>query len=258
MVPMNHPSRKKIITSWIIEIFFLILQIITSILYIPLLKNTKGNRGNILIITDLLTSPLLYLYFRQKLAREGYNIFFYYCFNPFLPLKRHTERLSELLLKIPNNQFTIIAHGAGGLLPLSLPDEARKKIHRLITLDTPFWGTQLFQSLKFIKAFYDISPRSEYLLAYKMNALLYEEFFPIVAWQDEWIVPENLLRFGQGRDILLDIPGRLNLILHRENVNTIIQFCNQFFPHNIILQNKPKDSAREKKSKKKSINQNKK
>lgn len=249
---MNHPSRKKIITSWIIEIFFLILQIITSILYIPLLKNTKGHRGNILIITDLFTSPLLYLYLRQKFVKEGYNIFFYYCFNPFIPLKRHTERLSNLILKIPYNQITIIAHGAGGLLPLSLPDEARKKIHRLITLDTPFWGTQLFQSLKFIKAFYDISPRSDYLLTYKMNALLYEEFFPIVAWQDEWIVPENLSRFGQGRDILLDIPGRLNLILHPENVYTILQFCEQFFSKSVTISSttNPSKEKQTKKSKK--------
>ncbi|GIX41026.1 MAG: hypothetical protein KatS3mg129_0759 [Leptospiraceae bacterium] len=226
---MNHPSRKKIIISWLLETFYLFLQLISLPLYIPLPKFIKGKRGTIVIITDLVTSPLLYLLLRYYFVKEGYNLYFFYCYNPFIDLKQHSKKLSQFLLKIPTNKLTIIGHGAGGLLPLALPDEARKKIQRLITLDTPFWGTQVYNYLKFIKSFNDILPRSEYLLSYKMNALLYEEFYPFIAWQDEWIFPENLLKFGQGRDIILDIPGRLNLILHPENVQTLVQFFNQFF-----------------------------
>jgi hypothetical protein len=227
---MNHPSRKKVIISWILEGIFLILQLITAILFIPIPKYTKGNRGTIVFITDLLTSPLFYLLIRYYFTKEGYNIYFFYCYNPFKSMQLHSKKLSEFLLKIPHQKLTMIAHGSGGLVPLALSDEARKKIHRLITLDTPFWGSQIYHSLKFIKSFNDLLPRSDFLLTFKMNALLYDEFYPFVAWQDEWIIPENLIKFGQGRDIILDIPGRLNLILHLENIQTLIQFCNQFFP----------------------------
>ncbi len=248
---MNQPSREKIILSWILEVLFLILQLFTFFLFIPIPKFNKGNKGTILLITDLFTSPLLYLLIRYYFIKENYNIYFFYCYNPFSSLTVQSQKLTQFLLKLPEKNITIIGHGAGGLLPLSISDEARKKIKRLITLDTPFWGTQLFSKLSFIKAFKDMLPRSEFLISYKMNALLYEEFSPIISWQDEWIIPENLLKFGQGRDIILDIPGRLNLILHLENIKTLIQFLNQLHsPIGILNQNNQNLNTEKIKSKK--------
>ncbi|MCS7204092.1 MAG: hypothetical protein NZ853_00170 [Leptospiraceae bacterium] len=217
------------IISWIIEVLLLVLQLFTFYLYIPLLPYKKGKKGTILIVTDILTPPFFYFIMRHYFKKSDYQVFFYYCYNPFVSIYKHSQRLSQKLTQSDLKKITLIGHGNGGLISLSLSDEARKKIHRIITLDTPFWGSQIYRYLTFLPIFKDIVPRSEYLLTYKMNALLYEEFYPIVAWQDEWIFPETLLKFGQGRDIILDIPGRLNLILHFENIQTLVQFCDQFF-----------------------------
>ncbi len=246
---MNYPSTKKIILSWVLESILILLQFITFFLFIPLPKYKKENKGTILIITDILTPPFFYLLLRFHLQKKGFNIYFFYCYNPFKKLLIQSKKLSNFILKQNETNITIIGHGFGGLLPLSINDEARKKIRRIITLDTPFWGTQLANYLKFLPAFKDILPRSEYLITYKMNVLLYEEFYPFVAWQDQWIFPENLLKFGQGRDIIMDIPGRLNLILHIENVQTLIQFLEQFFaPKTIQKQYKTEVTKKRKKS----------
>lgn len=229
---MNQPSRKKILLSWFLEGFFLLLQLITLILFIPLPNSKKKeNKNSVVIITDILTSPFLYFLLYIYLIRNHYNVYFYYSYNPFRNLSTHSSKLSNFLNKLSEVNLTLIGHGIGGLIPLSISDEARKKVKKLITLGTPFWGTQIFKYFDFIPMYKDLLPRSEYLISFRMNSLLYEEFYPFTPWMDEWILPDTLLKFGQGRDILLDIPGRLNLILHYENIETLVQFINQIHPH---------------------------
>ncbi len=237
---MNQPSRIKILLSWLLEGFFLLLQVITIILFIPLPSSKKKeNKNTIVIITDILTSPILYIILYLYLIRNQYNVYFYYTFNPFRNLISHSLKLSNYLNKLPEFNITLLGHGAGGLIPLSISDEARKKVKKLITLGTPFWGTQIYKYLDFIPIFKDLLPRSDYLISYRMNSLLYEEFYPFTPWMDEWILPDTLLKFGQGRDNLLDIPGRLNLILHLENIETLVHFINQIQPQE-KKENKPR------------------
>ncbi|MFN3605024.1 MAG: hypothetical protein ACK4UJ_09970 [Leptonema sp. (in: bacteria)] len=249
---MNQPSRKKILLSWLLEGIFLFLQLLTLFLFIPLPNSKKGNKNAFVIITDVITSPILYIVLYLYLIKNQYRVYFYYSFNPLKNLNSHSLRLSRFLINIPEQNLTLLGHGAGGLVPLSISDEARKKVKKLITLGTGYWGTQLFKYFDFIPLFRDLLPRSEYLTTYKMNALLYEEFYPFTPWFDEWIFPDTLLKFGQGRDIILDIPGRLNLILNLENIKTYLQFFNQI--HNTKLEKFPtkkiQNRNKEKKQKK--------
>ncbi len=241
------PSKKKLYLSWYYEVLFLFLQILSLILFfIPIPQQKKGTKNSIVIISDLLTSPILYLYLQIILAKKQYKVYFFSGFSPFEKLYEKAKRLSSFLEKINENKITLLAHGTGGLLPLSLSNDARKKVLRFISLNTPFFGTNLFNSLDFIPAFKDLLVRSEYLIQFRMNALLYEEFYPFVAWSDEWIFPDTLLKFGQGRDILLDIPGRLNLILNKENVETLANFIDNL--------NKTEEKKLEKQSSKIIIN----
>lgn len=244
---MNQPSRKKLILSWILEGVFLLIQIITIILFIPLPNNKKGEKNTIVIITDVLTSPILYLIFYLYLVKNHYKVYLFYSFNPFKNINSHSKKLSKYLLKIPENNLTLIGHGSGGLIPLSISDEARKKVKKFVTLGTTFWGTQVFSWIDFIPFFKDLLPRSEYLITYRMNSLLYEEFYPFIPWIDEWVIPNTLQKFGQGRDIILDIPGRLNLILHLENIKTYIQFFDQIHNYNQTKKNVKNTGDREQK-----------
>ena len=91
--------------------------------------------------------------------------------------------------------------------------------------------TQVLNWLPFIPSFHDMTPGSEYLLINRMNALLFPSFSPFVPWRDEWIFPANLARFGQGRDLILDWPGRLNLLFSADVAETVIEHLNREHPY---------------------------
>lgn len=227
---MSEPQRNRILLGWALEAVWILLQLLGMILYIPLPAYRNGRRGNVLIVTDLLTSPLFYLLLRSVLIKEGYSVYFYINFNPFRSLKESARRLAQHIEKEGIQRCVLIGHGIGGLLPLALPDEGRKHVYHLLGLGTPFHGTTLFRHLSFIPSFRDVTPRSEYLLIHRMNALLFDDFSPFSAWLDEWIVPASLSRFGQGRDLIVDFPGRMNLVLSPENVRTVVEFLSSSHP----------------------------
>lgn len=227
---MSEPRNSRIVIGWLFESFFVLLQILSLIFYIPLLPFRKGQRGSVVIVTDLLTSPLFYLKIRSNLKKQGYSVYLFVNFNPFRSIKKSARLLSGFIEKHNLKHCVILGHGVGGLLPLALPDEGRQRAYYLLGLGTPFHGTTLTRHLGFIPSLRDITPRSEFLLLHRMNALLFNEFSPFSAWNDEWIWPNSLTRFGQGRDLILDYPGRLNLILHSENLHSVIEFLNHSHP----------------------------
>lgn len=227
---MSEPRNSRIIIGWLFESLWILLQIIGIILFIPLPAFRKGQRGSVVIVTDLLTSPLFYLKIRSNLKNQGYSVYVFVNFNPFRSIKKSARLLSGYIEKQNLKHCVILGHGVGGLLPLALPDEGRQRAYYLLGLGTPFHGTTLTQHLGFIPSLRDITPRSEFLLLHRMNALLFNEFSPFSAWNDEWIWPNSLTRFGQGRDLILDYPGRLNLILHSENLHSAIEFLNHSHP----------------------------
>lgn len=227
---MSEPQRNRILQGWLLEALWILLQIVGMILFIPLPAHRTGRRGRILIVTDLFTSPLFYVFLRSALIKQGYAVYFYYNFSPFRSLKESARRLSRHIEKEGLNRCVLLGHGVGGLLPLALPDEGRKRVYHLLGLGTPFHGTTLVRHLSFIPSFRDVTSRSDFLLVHRMNALLFDDFSPFSAWSDEWIVPGSLSRFGQGRDLIVDFPGRLNLVISGENVQAVVDFLGHSHP----------------------------
>ncbi|MCB1169620.1 MAG: hypothetical protein KDK25_04770 [Leptospiraceae bacterium] len=227
---MEPVSRLRLILGWTLETLLLLLQLIFLLLPFPLPAFKRGRRGTIIIVTDLLTSPLFYFLLMQRLKKNGYSVYIHSCFNPLKGFRVHARTLSANLEKWNVHQATLLCHGAGGLASLGLPDPGRQRIKYLVTMGAPFHGTTLLNWLPFIPAFHDITPGSEYLLINRMNALLFPSFSPFVPWRDEWIVPGNLARFGQGRDLILDWPGRMNLLFSRDVGETIIEHMNREHP----------------------------
>ncbi len=233
---MSEPQRNRILQGWLLESLWMLLQIIAILFFIPLPAYRKGRRGHVLIVTDLLTSPLFYIFLRSSLIRQGYSVYFFYNFNPFRSLKDSARQLSRLIEKEGLQRCVLIGHGIGGLLPLALPDEGRKRVYHLLGLGSPYHGTTLFRYLGFIPALRDSTARSDFLLAHRMNALLFDAFSPFSAWSDQWIVPDSLCRFGQGRDLVLDYPGRLNLVLFTDNIQALTEFLGHSHPTTAVEQ----------------------
>ncbi|MCB1137118.1 MAG: hypothetical protein KDK23_00120 [Leptospiraceae bacterium] len=227
---MEPVSRLRLILGWTLETLLLILQLIFLLLPFPLPAFKRGRRGTIIIVTDLLTSPLFYFLLMQRLKKNGYSVYIHSGFNPLKGFRVHARTLSSNLEKWNVHQATLLCHGSGGLASLGLPDPGRQRIKYLVTMGAPFHGTTLLNWLPFIPAFHDMTPGSEYLLINRMNALLFPSFSPFVPWKDEWIVPGNLARFGQGRDLILDWPGRMNLLFSRDVGETIIEHMNREHP----------------------------
>ena len=230
---MEPVSRLRLFLGWTVEVLLLLLQILFLILPIPLPSYRRGRRGTIIIVTDLLTSPLFYFLLASRLKKNGYSVFIHSCFNPLKGFRLHARSLSANLEKWGVTQATLLCHGAGGLASLGLPDPGRQRIRYLVTLGSPFHGTTVLNWLPFIPAFHDLTPGSEYLLINRMNALLFPGFSPFVPWRDEWIVPSGLARFGQGRDLVLDWPGRMNLLFSADVAETIVDQLNREHPYPI-------------------------
>ncbi len=228
---MEPVSRLRLFLGWSLEVLLLLLQLIFVFLPIPLPSYRRGRRGTVIIVTDILTSPLFYFLLARRLKKNGYSVFVHSCYNPLKGFRVHARTLSANLEKWNVRQATLLCHGAGGLASLGLPDPGRQRIQYLVTLGAPFHGTTLLNWLPFVPAFHDLTPGSEYLLINRMNALLFPSFSPFVPWRDEWIVPSGLARFGQGRDLILDWPGRLNLLFSEDVGDTVIEHLNREHPY---------------------------
>lgn len=228
---MEPVSRLRLILGWSLEVLLLLLQLIFVFLPFPLPAYRRGRRGTVIIVTDILTSPLFYFLLASRLKKNGYSVFVHSCYNPLKGFRVHARTLSANLEKWNVHRATLLCHGSGGLTSLGLPDPGRQRIHNLVTLGAPFHGTTLLNWLPFIPAFHDLTPGSEYLLINRMNALLFPSFSPFVPWKDEWIVPSGLARFGQGRDLILDWPGRLNLLFSADVGDTVMEHLNREYPY---------------------------
>lgn len=218
-----QPSKLRLVTSWLLEGIWSLFQIIGLLLPVPLPSYRKGGRGSVIIVTDLLTTPLFYLPLRSAFKNSGFSVYTYAIMNPFRDSHYHAKKLSKYLAKENVSEAILVCHGAGALSCLALPDHGRQRCKYLLTLGSPLNGSRIFSVLEFIPAFGDMIPGSSFLLLNRMNALLFPFFSPFSAWKDQWIYPSNLARFGQGRDLIVDIPGRLNLILSGENRRTYLE-----------------------------------
>jgi pimeloyl-ACP methyl ester carboxylesterase len=161
--------------------------------------------------------------FYQRLKSNLDNLGFHVSILSTLRNPRSIEEavlhLSKQILTAPN-EITLIAHNTGGLTCLVLPDEARRKVKRLITLGTPFHGSEKFQNTRF--SYWGF--QSDWVTKNYKNALFFPLFQPLSAIEDFSFPPQESTEFGQGRDLWFDIPGNYNLVRREENLRTLREF----------------------------------
>lgn len=220
---MAAVSGTRIAISWIQEtfwFFFLIAQL--PFLFFSKWGSTGRRRERVLILTDHGCSTVFYFGLRAALKRRGFPVTVL-GIGQLASLTTQARTLARLLEELDVQRGILIAHGKAGLAALALPDSARRRVQHLVTLGTPFHGSRVFLPLAVVPSFGDMSVGSEFLLLHRMNALLFPQFSPFCAFQDQFIYPSNLGHFGQGRDLILDRSGHWNLVLDAENIDTIVQ-----------------------------------
>ncbi|MCE9597613.1 MAG: hypothetical protein K8S54_06555 [Spirochaetia bacterium] len=227
---MAAVSGTRITLSWIQETFWFIFLIV-QLPFLFLSKWVAGGqrRERILILTDHACSPLFYFGLRTALRRRGFPVTVL-GIGQFSSLTSQARNLARLLEELDIQKGIFIAHGKSGLAALALPDSARRRVQHLITLGTAFHGSRVFLPLAMVPAFGDMAVGSDFLLHHRMNTLLFPQFSPFCAYQDQLIYPGTLGHFGQGRDLILDRSGHWNLVLDAENIDTIVQHVLQSHP----------------------------
>ncbi|MBE7440804.1 MAG: hypothetical protein HS115_20340 [Spirochaetales bacterium] len=227
MPPVSH---FRAFLGWLKEFLWFVLIFFYNLANLVVRPGPlRGRRRPIVIVADFFCSPLYYLPLRRALARAGFPVYLAKPGHIFRPLREQGRRLSRMLEDWKIEDGILLTHGAGGLAALSLSDASRQRIEHLISLGTPFHGTRLFLWTPYISALRDTAVGSDYLLINRMNALLFTSFTPFIAWQDEWIVPFTLARFGQGRDLVFDQVGRYNLVRSKENIATLVEYISDYY-----------------------------
>jgi len=227
---MAAVSGTRLAFSWIQETFwfvFLIAQL--PFLILPRWVSPGRRKERVLILTDHGCSILFYFRLRRELQKKGFPVVVLST-GQFGSLQSQARRLSRALESLNVTGGILVAHGKGGLAALALPDSGRRRIQHLLTLGTSFHGSRFFLPFQFLPAFNDMTVGSEFLLLHRMNALLFPQFSPFCAYQDQYIYPSNLAYFGQGRDLILDRGGHWNLVLDPENVETVVQHISHSHP----------------------------
>ena len=229
---MSPIPKFQLIRGWVKEIFWILLVILTAIpgLFVKRLVRRGRRPQSIIVTTDALVTPLAYFRLASRLHRAGFSVLVVSTGHVFLGLREQARRLAALLDRYQIKDGILIGHGKGTLAALSLPDAGRQRLHHLISLGAPFNGSRLFMPIAFVPALRDMAVGSDYLLFNRMNCMLFQSFSPFSAWQDEYIIPFNLARYGQGRDLILDQVGRYNLVLGGDNLNTLIEFLEEQYP----------------------------
>lgn len=202
----------------------------------------KGeNHIPVLILCDVFTSPLVYLRLAYLLNKKGYSVTIFCSGSIFSRIADHAKRTGDFLVEEDISSAVLFAHGMAGLTALKLPDASRQRITHLVPIGVPFNGTRLLMFLQWIPALGDMAVGSEYILLNRTNAMLYKDFTPFSAWQDQTIIPFNLSIFGQGRDLILDQVGHYNLVLDKENLETICELVIESNQQMSLIQNTIKD-----------------
>ena len=233
MLPVAPISKSRIFFGWVKEFFWgllYLLHILPGIFIRFKIKPGLKNKPPIILVSDTFIFPLFYLRLRKMLLDAGYPVAIISTGHAFQPLIQHARNMSGKLAELGVTKGILIGHGMGSLPALAMPDVGRKRINHLISLGSPYHGSKNYTYLKFIPSFRDMIFGSDYLLMHRMNALLFASFAPFIAWQDESIIPFNLAMFGQGRDMILDNVGHLNLVLSRENIQTYIEYLDSMYP----------------------------
>jgi hypothetical protein len=174
---------------------------------------------NILIVPGFEAGKSFYSRLKSNLDNLGFHVGVLSTLRNPTSIEEAVQYLSKQILTAPND-VTIIAHNTGGLLCLVLPDLARRKVKRLITLGTPFHGSDKFQNSRL--SFWGY--QSDWAVKNYKNALFFPLFQPLSAIEDFSFPPQESTEFGQGRDLWFDIPGNYNLVRREENLRTLREF----------------------------------
>lgn len=188
--------------------------------YLPSHTKLEDCTGkDILIVPGHEAGKAFYTRLKSNLDNLGFHVSILSTLRDPKSLEEAVLHISKQILTAPN-ETTIIAHNTGGLICLVLPDESRRKIKRLITLGTPYHGTQKFQNTKY--SFWGYG--SDWAKKNYKNALFFPLFQPLSAIEDFTFPPQESTEFGQGRDLWFDIPGNYNLVRREENLRTLREF----------------------------------
>ncbi|MCB1174437.1 MAG: hypothetical protein KDK39_12775 [Leptospiraceae bacterium] len=229
---MSTISQKRLIFGWLQESGWALVQLLLSPLTLFYKQRfLAGDREHtVLLLCDLMASPLAYWRIAGQLNRLGFPVWILASGSPFRGLADHARRLGRFLESEQLQKVILIGHGIGGMVALKLSDAPRQRIGHLITVGTPYNGSRLLLPLRFVPALRDMAVGSEFILFHRTNSMLYPKFTPFTAWQDELIVPFNLARYGQGRDLIVDQVGHYNLLMEKENIATIVEIIAAEYP----------------------------
>ncbi|MDZ4726308.1 MAG: alpha/beta hydrolase [Leptospira sp.] len=194
------------------------------------------NGKDILIVPGHEAGKAFYSRLKSNLDNLGFHVGILSTLRDPKSLEESVMYLAKQILTAPN-EVTLIAHNTGGLVVLILPDEARRKVKRLITLGTPYHGSDKFNNTRF--SFWGF--RSDWVTKNYKNALFFPLFQPLSAIEDFSFPPQESTEFGQGRDLWFDIPGNYNLVRREENLRTLREFLGT--PKDPILKTYAKASA---------------
>lgn len=213
----------RTLTGSVLEILEFLHSIFLSAL--PMEKPRSIRASQILIIPGILSGPRFYKKLQMRLESYGYLV-------SIIPLPAYFRKpetpksiLIEYLSQVPKNA-TVIAHNTGGLSVMVLPDSARRKIKRLITLGTPFRGSHLLRLMGIAPWKYPSADLENFL-----NTVLFlDRFSPFSTIKELFFLPAKSSEFGQGRDWWFDIPGNFNLVRREENIQTLAEFLLEVEP----------------------------
>ncbi|XDD44614.1 esterase/lipase family protein [Leptospira sp. WS60.C2] len=188
--------------------------------YLPSHLFVENNKEkNILIVPGFKSGRFYYARLKSNLDNLGFKVGILSTLRNPTSLEEAVDYLAKQILTAPN-EVTLIAHNTGGLLVLILPDEARRKVKRLITLGTPFHGSDRFTNTRYSYWGFE----SDWVKTNYKNALFFPLFQPLSAIEDFSFPPQESTEFGQGRDLWFDIPGNYNLVRRNENIRTLREF----------------------------------
>ncbi|TGK19980.1 hypothetical protein EHO61_05540 [Leptospira fluminis] len=208
---------------FIVEIFSLIFSVATCM--IPEQEADGNEKVDILIVPGFLSGPIYYKKLTRVLKDAGYNARILKIPPFFRDTNRAVNLLDSQLRSLPT-KYLVIAHNTGGLLSLLSPDTSRRKIGTLITLGTPFQGTNLFHYF----GPKDLRWKSRLLESHFNTFLFMDRFQPLAPWKEMFFRPKESSEFGQGRDLWFDVVGNFNLVRVEENLRTIRDYLLKNYP----------------------------
>ena len=182
----------------------------------------RGHRRPVVLVPGFLGRGLAFVRLKRFLVRRGYPVYVADLGYGVGCIKKKAWQLELLLRRHELRDCYVIGHSMGGLIAMSMDDDARDRVRHFITLGTAFKGAALGYLVPLFPAARQLNPRSQLLNEILRRARAHDNLTIVVAQWDEIALPMSSCHVDDCH-VIQGVAGHVQLIMRTSSCEQLAE-----------------------------------